>query len=255
MIFLIGTGNKGKRKEFLALLNPHPCYFLSKNGFEKPASLGEGLDTQAQDFLPEIDKHSVKNRLEYKAPEETGSSFEENARLKARALKEFLKKNLSLAERQEPSSGPRRVSPATQCELGMGEDSGLEVLALGGAPGIYSARYAGHIPTDKENVDLLLHNMAHIPEERRQAVFVSHIVALALDSAQEYSVEGRLEGQIALAPRGQKGFGYDPVFIPKGETQTMAELGETYKNRFSHRARAVQKLLQTLNLSDKLKQL
>ena len=233
MIFWIATGNKGKRKEFLTLLSPYPCYFL-------------------------------KDLPQYKAPAETGSSFQENAHIKALALKEYL-------NQRETTRVPADTAV-------VGEDSGLEVLALGrhlwadqqlypkirptdrgdnprprrhggSAPGIYSARYAGRQATDRENVDLLLKNMKAIPEGQRQAVFVSHIVALSF-GGREYSVEGRLEGVITRSFRGDEGFGYDPVFIPKGENQTLAELGVTYKNRFSHRAKAVQKLLTTINLLD-----
>ncbi len=120
-----------------------------------------------------------------------------------------------------------------------GEDSGLEVAALHGAPGIFSARYAGEDATDEANVDKLLAAL-HGVEDRR-ARYVCELVALG-PAGEEIAVNGTLEGSIAPEPRGEEGFGYDPVFVPDGETQTAAELGNAWKSGHSHRARAAQAL-------------
>ena len=191
MTIWVATGNKGKAKEFKLLLPKHHLYFLK-----------------------DIEGH--------KAPEETGSSFKENARIKAQALKTHKPK-----------------------EWVIGEDSGLVVPALNNEPGIYSARYAGPHATDKENLDLLLHNMKYLKDEKRYAVFISHIFAFS-PTGKEYSIEGKIEGYISHTPQGDKGFGYDPVFMPKNENQSMAQLGLDYKNNYSHRAQAIQLFLKKI---------
>lgn len=184
----MATGNKGKVDEFTSLLKRHQLFFL-------------------------------RDIPGYQIPEETGSSFEENARIKAQTL-----------QKQKPK------------DWVLGEDSGLEVPALHNAPGIYSARYAGSHATDENNLNLLLKNMKAFIDEKRSASFVCHIVAFS-PKGKEYSVQGRLKGYITHKPIGDKGFGYDPIFIPKGELKSLAQLGVEYKNQVSHRFHAVQALL------------
>ena len=121
-------------------------------------------------------------------------------------------------------------------EWTMADDSGLQVDALGGAPGVRSARYAGEPSSTPANNALLLKNLEGV--EDRKARFVCAI-ALVDPSGKEHSVEGRCEGRIALAPSGGGGFGYDPLFVPDGYDITFAELGEKVKNSISHRARAL----------------
>lgn len=128
----------------------------------------------------------------------------------------------------------------------MGEDSGLTVDGLGGLPGIHSARYAGPKAADAENVAKLLKMMTIRRVATRKASFVSTIVAYD-PSGTEHIYEGALEGEIAPAARGTAGFGYDSVFIPSGETMTLAELGLAYKNKVSHRAKAIAKLIEDLH--------
>jgi XTP/dITP diphosphohydrolase len=152
-------------------------------------------------------------------PEEVGRTFYENARAKA----EF----------------GRTVDPPDRWVLG--EDSGLEVDGLGGGPGIYSARYAGPGATDEENVAKLLEELAGATGDARRARYVSELVCLS-PTGDELRGTGVLEGSIALAPRGSEGFGYDPVFVPVGEELTVAQLGNRWKARWSHRARAARKL-------------
>jgi len=148
--------------------------------------------------------------------EETGETFEANARLKALAYSR--------------ASG----LPA------LADDSGLEVDALDGAPGVHSARYAGPEADDTDRYRKLLAALADVPAGQRSARFRC-VVALARPDGTVQTAAGTCEGRIAFAPRGEHGFGYDPVFIVAGYGgRTMAELAPETKNRISHRARAVQ---------------
>lgn len=122
------------------------------------------------------------------------------------------------------------------------DDTGLEVEALNGEPGVYSARYAGDIHNSEANMLKLLHNMEN--KENRQAQFRT-VISLILDET-EYQFEGIIKGKIITEKRGASGFGYDPVFIPEGYDKTFAELGDEIKNKISHRAQAVNKLCKFL---------
>ncbi len=129
----------------------------------------------------------------------------------------------------------------------LADDSGLEVDALSGAPGVKSHRYAlarAGETQDEANIKKLLESLKNVPAEKRTARFICHLV-LVMEGTHLHTV-GTLEGSIAMEPRGRDGFGYDPIFIPKGETKTLAELGPDLKNRISHRAHAVQALLEQL---------
>ncbi|GAA4433144.1 non-canonical purine NTP diphosphatase [Pontibacter saemangeumensis] len=119
------------------------------------------------------------------------------------------------------------------------DDTGLEVEALGGAPGVYSARYAGPQRSDSDNIRLLLQNLA--PHQNRKARFRTSIT-LILDGRQ-HQFEGTVEGTISDAWKGDKGFGYDPVFVPDGYDRTFAEMSSEEKNAISHRGRAVRQLV------------
>lgn len=155
---------------------------------------------------------------------ETGKSFEENAILKAVALSKRMR------------------------GLVIADDSGLEVDVLGGAPGIYSARYAGTKPTDEQNLEKLLAELARVgaANDPRRGRFRC-VLALARDGNVIQTFEGVVEGKVADRPRGSQGFGYDPVFIPKGFDQTFGELGPADKNKISHRARALEQLRALFN--------
>ncbi|MBD0373335.1 MAG: RdgB/HAM1 family non-canonical purine NTP pyrophosphatase [Pyrinomonadaceae bacterium] len=147
--------------------------------------------------------------------EETGATFADNASIKARAY--------------ALQTGAWTLS----------DDSGLEVDALGGAPGVYSARYAGESATDEERVELLLSKLARTGDSLRRARFIC-AVSLADPAGRILNVsEGTCEGRIAHSPRGRQGFGYDPVFIPEGFEQTFGELSSEVKQIISHRARAL----------------
>lgn len=155
-------------------------------------------------------------------PEEDGSTFAENAAIKA-------------------------VSVSKQTGLpALADDSGLSVDALGGKPGVYSARFGS--PAAKDDVDrykLLLSMMEEVPDEARTARFVS-AVALAAPEGLVAVAEGRCEGSVIRGPRGDGGFGYDPVFVPEGIEKTYAELTAGEKDAISHRRRALEALLPTL---------
>ena len=157
---------------------------------------------------------------------ESGTSFEENAKIKALA-----------ASRQLPA-------------LVIADDSGLEVEALGGAPGIYSARYAGTNATDRDKIDKLLGELERVraTDDQRHARFRC-VVALARNGNLLGTFEGIVEGRIADEMRGDSGFGYDPIFIPEGFEQTFAELPTEVKNAISHRTKAIRAL------ADRLRQL
>ena len=153
--------------------------------------------------------------------EETGSTFVENALIKA-----------------------RHACARTRCAA-LADDSGLVVPALGGAPGLRSARYSSG--GDEANNALLLKNMATLEAEDRAAFYVAVVVLLKhVDDPTPLIAEGRWHGRIATAPRGTGGFGYDPLFVADGYEQHAAELSAEVKNRVSHRAVAVQQLLQQL---------
>lgn len=122
------------------------------------------------------------------------------------------------------------------------DDTGLEIEALDGRPGVYSARYAGEHCTYQDNVNKVLEEMQGMTN--RKACFKT-VIALILDG-ETYLFEGRVDGTIIETPRGTNGFGYDPVFVPDGYDQTFAEMGDEEKNSISHRARAMQKLMEFL---------
>jgi XTP/dITP diphosphohydrolase len=129
--------------------------------------------------------------------------------------------------------------------VAIADDSGLAVDALQGRPGVFSSRYAGENATDADRYRKLLKEMADVPEGKRGAAFIC-TVAVASPSGKVGVVEGECRGEIALAPKGSHGFGYDPVFYFPEAGKTMAELEPEVKNRFSHRARALEKLKQVL---------
>ncbi|MGI8310418.1 RdgB/HAM1 family non-canonical purine NTP pyrophosphatase [Saccharopolyspora hattusasensis] len=152
---------------------------------------------------------------------ETGATFEENAVAKA-------------ADAAKATGLPA-----------VADDSGIAVDALGGMPGVLSARWSGKHGDDQANLDLLLGQLADVPDERRGAAFVS-ASALVLPDGMETVVRGEWRGTVIREERGANGFGYDPVFVPEGETRTSAELSPEEKDADSHRGRALRLLLPAL---------
>ncbi len=155
------------------------------------------------------------------AVEEVGNSMEENARLKA----------LAIAEKSRL--------------LTLADDSGLEVAALGGEPGRLSARYAGEKATDKDRIEYLLKRLDGVPWENRTARFRC-VIALATPEGKVELCSGECSGFITFAPRGEHGFGYDPIFYVPELDKTMAELPLEQKNKISHRGQAARKAAQVL---------
>jgi XTP/dITP diphosphohydrolase len=180
------------------------------------ASRNEGKLRELRALLPDWE---IELLGDVEMPEETGATFYENAAAKAR-----------FAQSVEPG------------RWAIGEDSGLEVDWLGGVPGIRSARYAGEHATDEENVAKLLHALDGAEPGERGARYVSELVVVT-PGGSELRGTGTLEGSIATEAKGSEGFGYDPIFVPKGETQTVAELGNEWKRAHSHRAAATRALL------------
>jgi XTP/dITP diphosphohydrolase len=171
--------------------------------------------------VSEIEVLSLHDLGEVAEVIEDGATFEDNAKKKA-------------------------CQVARSCGLiALADDSGLEVDALNGEPGVYSARFAGDEADDAANNRKLLELLSDVPAERRKARFRC-VLALAVpngaNTAEVHLERGVCEGQIGWAPRGRNGFGYDPLFIPQGQNLTMAELPAQEKNRISHRARATRQM-------------
>jgi XTP/dITP diphosphohydrolase len=166
----------------------------------------------------------LTNLENWLAPRETGRTFGENAALKAVAVSRL------------PLLGQVKDRPV----FVMADDSGLEVDALDGAPGIFSARYAGEHAIDKQNIEKLLRELTrrNVPLNERSARFRC-VIALARDGKLLGTFQGAVEGAIVDVPRGNCGFGYDPVFLPDGFGRTFGEMPVQLKNQISHRAKAI----------------
>lgn len=183
---IIATRNKGKATEFKQMLQPYGINVLTL------------LDI-AED-LPDV--------------EETGTTFRENAQLKAETIANIVQKPV------------------------LADDSGLAVDYLDGRPGVYSARYAGEPTDDVKNVEKLLTEMERASEGERAARFIC-VLAFAVPGKETVFTEGVSEGTISFEPAGKNGFGYDPIFIPDGCNETMAQLDQEEKNKISHRYHAL----------------
>jgi XTP/dITP diphosphohydrolase len=193
------------------------------------ASGNAGKVREIGGLLANLDYHVVP-QTERGVPDadETGLTFIENAILKAR------------------NAARHTGLPA------IADDSGLEVDALDGAPGVHSARYAGPDASDAANVDKLLAALRDVPEPGRAARFQCLMVYLrSPEDPTPLIAQGTWEGRIAAAPRGSNGFGYDPVFLVSGQTRTSAELAPAEKNRLSHRGQALRALVEKLRRSQR----
>lgn len=158
---------------------------------------------------------------------ESGDTYLDNALIKARELVDFSSKPV------------------------LADDSGIEIDALQGAPGVYSARFAGPNATDAENNSHMAALLRDVPEESRTARYRC-VAVLATPDGAVLQAEGTCEGSIAFAPRGQGGFGYDPWFIPAGQDLTFGELSAEFKDSISHRGEALRLLAEKLRVSDLL---
>jgi XTP/dITP diphosphohydrolase len=157
----------------------------------------------------------------YPEPIEDGATFTDNALLKARA--------------GAAASGLPTVA----------DDSGLVVDALNGMPGVLSARWAGRAKNDDDNLGLVLDQVHDVPDGRRGAAFVC-VAAYVTPAGEELVAEGRLDGTLARAPRGGNGFGYDPIFVPLGDSRTTAEMEPAAKDAISHRGQAFRALVRRI---------
>jgi XTP/dITP diphosphohydrolase len=129
----------------------------------------------------------------------------------------------------------------------LSDDSGLEVEALGGAPGIFSARYAGENASDQDRITKLLEELNRTNDKVRAARFICAMAIADKNGQKRFLAEGICDGKIALQPHGTNGFGYDPIFVPNGFEQTFGELSSTIKGKISHRARAIAKIIRFLH--------
>ncbi|MBE6632358.1 MAG: XTP/dITP diphosphatase [Ruminococcaceae bacterium] len=193
MKIVFSSGNKNKIREFREIL------------------LDNGID---------IEVLSLKD-IEFEGDiEENGTTFEENATIKARV-------------------------PASLGYIGVADDSGLEVDALNGAPGVYSARFAGEPCDDRKNNEKLLDLLKDVPDEKRTARFVSVIsCVMPYETEARIISRGTCEGTMIHEYRGDGGFGYDPLFLVNGANKTFAEMNDTEKNAVSHRGKAVRDFCQ-----------
>lgn len=189
---LIATNNKGKAKDFEVLFRPLGIEVLTLQDLDEPIEV-----------------------------EETGSTFVENAVLKAETVAGMLGKFV------------------------IADDSGLEVDALNGEPGVYSARYAGEPSDDDANIDKLLSNLVEVPETERQARFRC-VLAIAGPGMETLTYSGSCEGRITDSRQGTNGFGYDPIFYVPEKERTMAELSAEEKSAISHRGAALNQLKEQL---------
>lgn len=187
------------------------------------ASFNEGKISELKEILSPLPLEIISLRdIPCISPvEETGSTFKENAILKAETYSRL--------------TG----------EMVLADDSGLEVEYLGGKPGVFSARFAGEEATDEQNNALLLNMMQNVPPDKRKARFVCSI-ALAVPGKKTRTVEGICKGDIVTVPRGEHGFGYDPLFLSAEKGKTFAEMDPLTKSRISHRGRAMRKVLKLL---------
>lgn len=187
---LIATGNKGKLQEFSGLFTDLPIEIIGLN------NVGPTVE-----------------------PEETGSTFQENALIKA--------------ESYAIQTG----------EWVLADDSGLEIAALDGAPGVHSARFGGEHLDHSQKIELVLDMLSKIENADRSARFVSVIIVARPDGSIAIEATGECRGSIAESPRGKNGFGYDPVFVPEGFDLTFGELRDEEKRAISHRGKAANEII------------
>lgn len=221
-LIIFATGNKGKIREVREII--------------------------ADD--PSVQVLSMREAGVSAEPEETGSTFEENALIKARAVRALLDAaqagNIPAANSRKPGKEILCDNSGAQITV-MSDDSGLEIDALGGEPGIYSARYLGHDTDYTYKMNKILERLKDVPDERRSARFVAAVAAIFPDGT-EHVVRGTMEGFIGHEIRGRNGFGYDPFFYLPQFGRTSAEISEEEKNAISHRGKALRAMLQQLRI-------
>ena len=204
---IFATGNKGKIREIKEIVK----------------------DSDHKDRIEVLSMREADVEAE---PDENGADFEDNALIKARAVYDLLQS---------------RPVPEDTVRIVMSDDSGLVIDALGGAPGVHSARYMGYDTDYRLRMEHILELMKNIPEEQRSARFVAAVAAV-LPDGQSRVVRGAMEGRIGLSIAGENGFGYDPFFYLPQYGMTSAEISPEEKNKISHRGQALRKMLTELGL-------
>ncbi|RPF57759.1 XTP/dITP diphosphatase [Abyssicoccus albus] len=187
------------------------------------ATSNEGKIRDFNQILSDDEVIPIGDLLENFTVEETGETFEDNAKLKSKAGAEALN------------------------QIVIADDSGLEVEALNGEPGVYSARYAGVDATDEQNNKKLMNALSELedPSNNRKACFVC-VMSVTYPAGETKTFRGELQGTISTNAFGNEGFGYDPLFIPEGYSKTLAELGAEEKAKISHRKKAMELLIEDL---------
>ena len=204
---IFATGNKGKIREIKEIVK----------------------DSDHKDRIEVLSMREADVEAE---PDENGADFEDNALIKARAVYDLLQS---------------RPVPEDTVRIVMSDDSGLVIDALGGAPGVHSARYMGYDTDYRLRMEHILELMKDIPEEQRSARFVAAVAAV-LPDGQSRVVRGAMEGRIGHSIAGENGFGYDPFFYLPQYGMTSAEISPEEKNKISHRGQALRKMLTELGL-------
>lgn len=204
---IFATGNKGKIREIKEIVK----------------------DSDHKDRIEVLSMREADVEAE---PDENGADFEDNALIKARAVYDLLQS---------------RPVPEDTIRIVMSDDSGLVIDALGGAPGVHSARYMGYDTDYRLRMEHILELMKDIPEEQRSARFVAAVAAV-LPDGQSRVVRGAMEGRIGYSIAGENGFGYDPFFYLPQYGMTSAEISPEEKNKISHRGQALRKMLTELGL-------
>ena len=204
---IFATGNKGKIREIKEIVK----------------------DSDHKDRIEVLSMREADVEAE---PDENGADFEDNALIKARAVYDLLQS---------------RPVPEDTVRIVMSDDSGLVIDALGGAPGVHSARYMGYDTDYRLRMEHILELMKDIPEEQRSARFVAAVAAV-LPDGQSRVVRGAMEGRIGYSIAGENGFGYDPFFYLPQYGMTSAEISPEEKNKISHRGQALRKMLTELGL-------
>lgn len=180
------------------------------------ATSNKGKVKEIKYIYSDMDVAAYSDLIEPFEIEESGSTFKENALIKARAVYEALHDKDAIV---------------------IADDSGISVDALDGAPGIYSARFAGENASDKDNLNKLVDELKKLSLKESKAHYTAAIAIVTKDS--EFTIHGWMYGRVITTPRGENGFGYDPIFIPEGYEQTLGELDDATKKELSHRSQAL----------------
>jgi XTP/dITP diphosphohydrolase len=188
------------------------------------ATSNKGKVKEIKYIYSDMDVVAYSDLMEPFEIEESGATFKENSLIKARAVFQALGDNDAIV---------------------IADDSGISVDALGGKPGIYSARFAGENASDKDNLNKLIEELNKLSIEESKAHYTAAIAIVTKNA--EFTIHGWMDGKVIITPRGENGFGYDPLFIPNGYEKTLGELDEATKKELSHRSQALKHTKSVLN--------